>query len=65
MFETPDPKYRIYTLDGLHILKGDWLEAASDEEAIIAARATNPGSKCEIWDGHRLVTTIDAIRLSA
>ena len=65
MSETPEPKYRVYSLDGLHVLKGDWLEAANDGEAITAARTANPGSKCEVWEDGRLVAKFGPGRLSA
>lgn len=52
--------YRVYSLDGFRILKGDWLDAASDQEAIAAARSANPGSKCEVWEDDRLVAKFGA-----
>ena len=55
--------YRVYCYDDAHkILSGDWLEAASDEEAVAKAEAAGFGSKCEIWDGKRLVAQLEERR---
>ena len=51
------PNYRLYSVDDFYFLKSEWLEAADDQEAIAAAQAANPGSRCELWDGQRLVAT--------
>ena len=52
--------YRLYCFDGVgKVWVADWLEAASDEEAINAARQMDSGVKCELWEGHRLVASID------
>lgn len=51
--------YRIYRLDrASHIVEVEWVAAASDEEAIATARAMKRSSKCEIWQGERLVATV-------
>ncbi|MFL6752756.1 MAG: hypothetical protein ACJ8D5_09915 [Sphingomicrobium sp.] len=58
--------YRIYCFDAvLRTVTSDWLEAASDEEAIAKATAAGFGSKCEIWDGARLVAQLEAERRTA
>jgi hypothetical protein len=49
--------YRLYYLsrDGL-IGFGDWVQADSDEGAIVKARSLRPGNhKCEVWHKTRLV----------
>ena len=51
--------YRLYWLghDG-KIAEADWLEAASDDEAILAARSKKLLVACELWDGVRRVASI-------
>ena len=62
----PQTTYRVYCYDGAHkIVTADWLEAASDEEAIAKATAAGFGSKCEIWDGKRLVAALEEERRTA
>ena len=59
-------KYRVYSLDGSgNFLSAEWIDADSDESAITAVQSSKPGSKCEIWDGQRMVTKIEPARLSA
>jgi len=61
-----ESKYRVYSLDGSgRYLSTEWIDADSDESAIAAVRSSKPGSKCEIWDGQRMVTKIEPTRLSA
>jgi len=63
---SPEKSYRIYCYDSARrIVTSDWLEAASDEEAIAKAQAAGFGSKCEIWDGKRLVAQLDEERRQA
>lgn len=58
--------YRVYCYDGAHkILTANWIEAASDEDAVARAQANGFGSKCEIWEGRRLVAALDAERRTA
>ena len=58
--------YRIYCYDARQrIVSADWLEAADDADAIARAEAQGYGSKCEIWDGKRLVAKLEADRLQA
>ena len=66
MSSSPMKTYRVYCYDGRHkILTADWLVAASDEEAIAKAEAKGFGSKCEIWDGRRLVAELEDRRQQA
>jgi hypothetical protein len=63
---TPTKTYRVYCFDAAHrVLTADWIEAASDEEAIAKAEAQGFGSKCEIWDGRRLVADLEDRRREA
>ena len=62
----PSVTYRIYSLDtARRVVSGDWLEANGDAEAIAKAEATDFGTKCEIWDGTRLVAQLEQERLQA
>jgi hypothetical protein len=55
----PSQTYRYYRLDGIGQLYGaDWLTADSDDDAVAKAREQHPDSKCEIWQGSRLVATV-------
>lgn len=48
--------YRVCRFDAaLKVVTADFVKAANDEEAIAAAEAAGFGTKCEIWDGNRLV----------
>ena len=52
--------YRIYRLDRVrHVVEVEWIEAASDRDAVAAARAITNSGRSEIWLGERLVATID------
>jgi hypothetical protein len=52
--------YRLYCFDGMgKVWAPDWLRASSDAEAIALAQAMDVGVKCEIWEGKRLVATIE------
>ena len=63
---SPLKTYRFYSFDSaLRILNADMIETASDDEAIAHAETTGYGSKCEIWDGQRLVARLEAERRSA
>ena len=58
--------YRVYCFDSAQsILSAEWLEAADDEEAIAIATAAGFGSKCEIWQGSRLVAQLEDQRRTA
>ena len=53
--------YRVYCFDGVHKdLRHDLIEAASDDEAIALANAMDFGTKCELWEGNRLVVELEA-----
>lgn len=57
--------YRIYSYDGAHhIVTADIIEAATDEQAMAKAEAGGFGSKCEIWDGRRMVAQLNDQRLT-
>ena len=65
MFAQPKT-YRVYCYDSAsHIVIADFIEAAGDEEAIAKARDAGFGSKCEIWDGKRLVAELADERRTA
>ena len=62
----PSKIYRLYTFDlALSAVSADFIKAVSDEEAIAQTEAAGFGSKCEIWDGKRLVATLEAERRQA
>lgn len=62
----PLKTYRVYCLDDArHFVDANWIEAGSDEEAIAKAQAKGFGSKCEIWDGQRLVAQLEEARRQA
>jgi hypothetical protein len=52
--------YRLYCLDGAgHISMAEWIEAATDEEALARAKVLKNGAlRCEVWDGNRLVGSL-------
>jgi hypothetical protein len=53
--------YKLYCYDGAgNIWVADWIEAASDEEAVAAARLMKAAVKCEVWQQDRLVATLDS-----
>ena len=55
--------YRVYCFDGSTMtLTGDLIKAHDDEEAIAMAYARGIGSKCEIWENHRLVAELGEAR---
>ena len=55
--------YRVYCYDGAHhIVTAELIDAASDEEAIAKAEAAGFGTKCEIWQGKRLVAQLEGAR---
>lgn len=58
--------YRIYCFDiDRSAVNADLIDAASDEEAIDKARSAGFGSKCEIWDGKRLIAQLERERFQA
>ena len=51
--------YRVYCFNAAHsIVTADLIEAASDEDAVAIAQQRGFGSKCELWDGKRLVAEL-------
>ena len=62
----PPKTYRIYWFDAvLAKVDADSIEVATDAEAIAAVETGAYGSKCEIWDGRRLVAQLEAERRQA
>jgi hypothetical protein len=59
----PQKTYRVYMFD-LHrrAVSADFITAASDEDAIAAAEASDFGHKCEIWEQRRLVAQLGGER---
>jgi hypothetical protein len=54
-------EYRHYRLDGAgKISTAEWLDAASDEEAVQQVRERKLPFKSEIWARNRLVARIEA-----
>jgi hypothetical protein len=52
------PSYRLYRLDGAgNIMSADWLEAAVDEDALRQAHERVDGSRFELWDRNRLISS--------
>ena len=58
--------YRLYCLDGAgEIELADWIEAADDADAVRQAQKLKKDArKCEVWQGRRLVATLDDQRLT-
>jgi len=51
--------YRLYRLDGSgKIRTGEWINAATDEDAVRAAHAQAGEGDYELWAGRRLVARI-------
>ena len=62
----PTKSYRVYCYDAANkVVTSDFIDAASDEEAVALVEAQGFGTKCEIWDGDRLVAQLDAQRQTA
>ncbi|MBW0008437.1 MAG: hypothetical protein JO335_12095 [Sphingomonas sp.] len=62
----PQKAYRAYSYDGVRqALAYELIEAATDEEAIREAEAMGFATRCEIWEGHRLVAELGTERRSA
>ena len=63
---SPLKTYRVCCYDASNkAVTADWLDAANDEAAIAAVRAMGFGNKWEIWDGGRLVASLEAERRQA
>lgn len=62
----PKKTYRVYAFDLTRKeVTADFVKAANDEEAVATVQAGEFGSKCEIWDGRRLVAQIEGERRQA
>ena len=58
--------YRVYCYDmALRSVSADLIQAADDDDAIVKTEAAGFGSKCEIWEGKRLVAQLQAERKTA
>ena len=58
--------YKVYCYDvARKVVTADFITAATDEEAIATVQAAGFGTKCEIWDGRRLVAQLEEQRLQA
>jgi hypothetical protein len=58
--------YRYYCLDHTgHLHSAEWFAAESDADAIAQIVAKHPDSKCEIWQGKRLVAAVSPEQRSA
>ena len=58
--------YRIYCFDiDLRQVSADFINAVDDQEVIGKAHSAGFGSKCEIWDGKRLVAQLESERSRA
>jgi hypothetical protein len=54
--------YRLYCFDGgNHVRAAEWLLAADDADAVQTARRMDLGTKCEVWEGQRLVASIERL----
>jgi hypothetical protein len=55
--------YRLYCLDGAGKITGaEWIEAASDDEAVRLARDLEKPVACEVWLRTRFVARIPRFR---
>ena len=62
----PPKTYRVYRLDlDRRSVSADFIKAAHDEEIIAKVGESFVASKCEIWEGRRLVAQLDAERRQA
>jgi hypothetical protein len=62
----PKKTYRVYCFDlARKEVSADFIQAGNDEEAIALVEAGDFGSKCEIWDGKRLVAQLEGERRQA
>jgi hypothetical protein len=59
--------YRLYCQDGTGTISlAEWIKAQDDEDAIQQARSHKSAvRKCEVWQGNRLVASLDASELEA
>lgn len=58
--------YRVYSFDiERKEVSAEFVKAASDDDAVAQTMETGFGSKCEIWDGKRLVAQLEQERRQA
>lgn len=58
--------YRVYRFDvDRHTVSTDFIDALTDQDAIALMENVGFGSKCEIWDGRRLVAQLAKQRREA
>lgn len=58
--------YRVYSFDiERNAVSAEFVNAVSDEDAIASTKEAGFGSKCEIWEGRRLVAQLEAERRQA
>ena len=61
-----ESNYRVYCHGGANkVVNAEWVDARSDEEAVAFVEATYPSYDCELWEGRRLVATIQSDRRRA
>jgi hypothetical protein len=55
--------YRVYCYDAArNVVSVDEIKASDDEQAIAMAEEAGFGTKCELWDGKRLVAQLEEDR---
>jgi hypothetical protein len=58
--------YRLYSVGGHgKIEAAEWVEASSDEHAIMIARARGSALNCELWEHGRLVARMPQVGATA
>jgi len=58
--------YRVYSFDiELKAVSAEFVNAANDDDAIAKTKEAGFGSKCEIWEGKRLVAQLEEERRQA
>jgi hypothetical protein len=58
--------YRLYCMRGMVLADATEIEADSDAEAVLSARAwARPGHVVEIWHDHRRVRTVGPLKAPA
>ena len=62
----PTITYRVYCFDAArNVLTAEEVNAASDADAIARVEAAGFGSKCEIWNGDRMIFQLEDERRQA
>jgi len=58
--------YRLYCLDGVNkIASAEWVDANSDDDAIMIAHSLKKSVDCELWCHGRLIARIPAFPQTA